>query len=213
MNIQNDIKMGVAALALALGIAGLVGFRQSTNKIGVVDMASVFDSADYTARENAKLADARELRRSVLEFLDTYRTANADQAQKIHDLSLKKPRTADEEALLTKTKADVLATDKQATDLQIKPNPTADDTAKLKAFSDAAQATRALTSKWAQDFDEELGNMRSKLHDDGIRKLKEAVKTVGAKQGFSVIFAKDRAPYGANNVTADVLKALNAQKD
>lgn len=200
---------------LSAGMAGAMfagGFQTKTEKIGVVDVGSVFQSSDMTHSKQDELKAMQQSRYDVLQFVHTYRVIQPAQADRFKTLSLKDNITPAEKTELDKLKADVLAADQSFLALQQKPNPTADDRAKMDALNAQKQQMSAMEQRWAQEFDRDLRNKQDELRKVVLDRVQDSLKDVGKKQAYSLIFVRDVAPYGANDVTADTLKVMNAKK-
>ncbi len=59
-----------------------------------------------------------------------------------------------------------------------------------------------------QQFDTEIKQKQLSLHDAAMGKVRTAVKDVAQKQGYTIVFGVDAAPYAANDLTAEVLKVV-----
>ena len=200
-------------VAVGLGatlIAG--GFQNQTNKVGVVDLQTVFQSSDVFQQKQADLRAMEDSRRNLLDFIKNNQTITADQAQKLKTLSLKTDLTGAEKAQLDKLKTDVQASEQAFTTLQTKQNPTSDDNAKLIALNAQRQQTATLFDSWQKEFADDLKNQRDKFQQDVLDRVTGALQDYAKKQGYTLVFANDVAPFGANDVTADTLKVMNAKK-
>lgn len=200
----------IVAAALA-AIAVLAGFQGPTVKIGVVDMTRVFNESDYAKSQVQVLKDLGAARQDMLQFFDQYRTFTPEQASKFHDLSMK-PTTAvapAEKTELDKIKKDVQAAAQRLKDLQQKSNPTPAESAEISDLSRRVQTTTDMATKWSREANDEVDAMRSKLQKDTLDKVRDAVKQVGQRDGYTIVFVSDIAPYGANDITDAALKVMN----
>jgi len=207
---SNNIGWIVAAGLIAALVAS--GFQTQPTKIGVVDMQSVFQTSDYFKDKQNELKNMGDTRSAILEFLQTYPTITAAQAQRFRDLSLKPDLTGAEKTELEKIKSDVIATDQSFKALQTKASPTPAEVTQLQSYNNQQQQTQTLSQTWAQEFNQELNDEKGKLSDDVRARLKDAVQDVAKKQGYTVVFTSDAVPFGSNDVTADTLKVMNAKK-
>ncbi len=200
---------GVATTAAAGALLlGLVGFQGGASaKVGVVDFPRALKESALIATQNEGLRKADSARQAVAEFVNTYPTITVDQARTFRTLSLKaNPTDADREAL-DKLKAAIIADEKKARDLQTKANPTQDDLKAIEAYRTRAVASREMLQGWIGEFRNEMGALRNDAEQDLAQKVRALVAEVGKKQGYSVIYNSDVAPYAANDVTADVQAA------
>jgi Skp family chaperone for outer membrane proteins len=205
-------KMGWILTAAMAGAMAVGGFQPKTEKIGVVDVGSVFQNSDMTHTKQEELKAMQQSRFDVLQFVHTYRAITPVQADRFKILSLKVGITPAEKTELDKLKADVLEADKSLTALQTKPSPSQDDVVKMNAINAQKQQMALLEQRWAQEFDRDLRQKQDELRKAVLDKVQDSLKDVGKKQAYSLIFVRDVAPYGANDVTGDTLKVMNAKK-
>ncbi|MBS1716977.1 MAG: OmpH family outer membrane protein [Armatimonadetes bacterium] len=190
----------------------LVGFQTNQSKIGVVDVGKVFRDSQLAHKEGESYQAVQENRRSIIEFINTYRVVTAEQATRFRELSLKDAPTPAEKQELDKLKAAIIANDKKFRDLQLKPSPNESEVKALRDDNDLVQACSLTLSKWAKEFDDELNALNDKYKKETLDRVKTAIKTYGAKKSFTLIFSSEVVPYGANEVTPDVLKTMDSLK-
>ena len=188
------------------------GFQNQPQKIGVVDLQSVFQSSDYFQQKQGDLKALEDSRSNLLDFIHTYKIITPQQADRYKTLALKTDITPAEKGELTKLQNDIQAANQAFTTLQTKQNPTADDVAKLKSYNDQARQTDELYSAWQQQFGDELARQRDQYRKDVLDRVTSAVQDYAKKQGYTLVFASDVAPFGTNDVTPDTLKVMNAKK-
>lgn len=194
------------------GVMFTGGFQANTNKVGVANVQDLFQNSDATRAKQDDLKAMGDTRSDVLQFIKTYRTITPDQAARFKTLSLKTDQTPAEKTELDKLKADVIATNQAFQTLQTKASPTPDEVSKLQAFNAQAQQTDAMSQLWAKEFNDDMNAQQEKARNDVLDRAQAAVKEVGKKQGYSVIFTESIAPYSSNDITADALKVMNAKK-
>lgn len=205
-------KLGWLAAAAMAGVMAGSGFQTKADKIGVVDVGSIFQNSELTNRKKDELKGMNDVRTSILQFVHTYKGFTPAQADRFKTLSLKPNLTGAEKTELDKIKADVIAKDKANQALQQKPNPTPDEIAKLNDLRTQTQQAQAMEQAWVREFDGDLREKQESLRQDVLDQVQGVVQEIGKKQGYNLIFVKDVAPYGANDVTADTLKVMNAKK-
>ncbi len=202
-------KLGwIVAAALAGGMVGM-GFQGSNVKIGNVDIAKVFNDSDYVKKQLETLKGMQAARVGVIDFMRTNHTMKEVDAEKFKTLSLKENPSGADKTEMERIKAEATANETKFRDLATKTTPTAPETQLLDEFSKRRDANNALMQKWGEDFHNDLGNEQEKMRADALVKVKDAVKSVGAAQGFSAVFTDDVAPYTAGDITAEALKAVN----
>ncbi|MFZ4507909.1 MAG: OmpH family outer membrane protein [Fimbriimonas sp.] len=209
---RNTDKLGWIIAALMAGFMVGTGFQGQAIKVGTVDLEKVFNDSEYVKKQNEGLRALGQTRQDILEFVAANKTMKPEDAAKFRDLSLKTTPTAEDKAALEKLKADAVASDRRFRELQTKANATDAEQALLREFNQRNQAAPAMLQRWEQEFSTELRDTQDKLRVESLSRAKDAVRQVAAKDGFSVIFAEQVAPYSANDVTDSSLKAMNTKK-
>jgi Skp family chaperone for outer membrane proteins len=200
-------------LAAGLGATMLAGgFQTQTTKVGVVNVQTVFQSSDLFLQRQDDLKAMQRARADLLDYIHTYPTVTTEQANRLKTLSIKTDLTPAEKAELTKLRNDVQTTAQAFNTLQQKPSPTPDEVAKLNAFNDQARKTDDLLQDWKQQFGAELTDQQDKYQVEVLDKVAASVQDYAKKQGYTLIFANNMAPFGTNDVTAETLKVMNAKK-
>jgi len=200
-------------VAAGLGAAVLAGgFDNPPNKVGVVDMRYVFQRSDYFQQKQADLKAMEDSRGDLLDFIKTYQTITGDQANTLKTLSLKTTLTPAEKTQLDKLKADVQAQDQSFNTLNTKLNPAPDEVKKLSDFNNQRQQTANLYATWQREFQGDLKEQRDMFQQEVLDRVTSAVQEYAKKQNYTLVFANDVAPFGANDVTPDTLKVMNAKK-
>jgi Skp family chaperone for outer membrane proteins len=196
----------------AAGVAAIIfasGFDTPTLKFGVVDVSKAMTTSDAYKRNGDDLQAQFKLRQDVLEFLNTYPVMTVAQANRFRELSLKPAPTQADTTEVNKIKFDVKDTDAKLRAAQQKANPTAADRQFLEDIGRRAPEVAGLITKWKQEFIEELNAVQDKAQAASQESAHNSVEEIGKNQAFTLIFIKDFAPYGQNDVTPDVLKAMN----
>lgn len=210
MNIRFE-KLG---WLVAGGLAAFVvasGFEQATTKLGVIDFDKAVTQSDGYKKAIDSVQAAFQQRQDVIRFVTTYPAFTKDQATRFRELSLKATPTPAEAAELTKLKADVQALDTKYRGLQQKDPTklTPEDKTGLDDYGKRAQLLGDLLQQWRQDFAEDMRSIQDKSNQAIQDTARQAIQQVGKAQAFNLIFTTDIAPFGQNDVTADVLKAMN----
>jgi len=202
-------KLGwlVAAGLGAMFVAS--GFEPAATKIGVVDVQRAITESDSYKKSMNDLQAAFKQRGDLLDYINTYPVFTVTQATRFRDLTLKAQPTAAETTELNKIKADVKDQDDKFRVLQQKQNPTAADKQALDDYGKRVQALGQLIADWRQQFSTDLQGMQDKAQQANQDAVRGAIETVGKNQAFTLIFIKDVAPFGVNDTTTDVLKAVN----
>jgi Skp family chaperone for outer membrane proteins len=209
----HNLGWGLAGV-MALAMAGMVGAGMQTPsmKIGVVDWQRVFNESEHAKKQEDIFRGYQKRREDALRFFESYKTMDTKVLLKFRELSVKDSLQPAEKAELEKIKLDAIAADKKYRELQTKNPPNAEELKQLEELNGRVRTAQNLLLNWAQGFDEELRQMQGKMRVETLTKVRKAVKEVGAKEGYTVVYVNDVAPYGANDLTEATLKAVNAQR-
>jgi Skp family chaperone for outer membrane proteins len=202
----------IAAAVLAGGIV-IAGFGQATQKTGIVDVEKVFNESTLAKNQSESLRTMGTARQSVLEFLQTYQHMKPEDATKFKELTIKTAAlSAPEKAELERIKNESQAAEAKYRELVTKASPTPDELKQVEDFNRRKDAVGDLFQQWNTDFRQEVDAKNASLRADVLGKVRQAISKVGREQGYSVIFDANVAPYAANDITDDALKAVNAMK-
>jgi len=153
----------------------------------------------------------RTAREKVLEFIDTNRVLTLEQAQKIRDLGLKTVPTAEESAGLETVKAEVIASNKKWQELSTRASLTPEERTLIEEYARRSQTMADVEKRWFQEFSTEMETWDNKQNVAAIEKARGAIAEAAKAQGFGLVFEVSVAPYGANDLTAAALQAMNGK--
>ena len=212
MNRQNLgwVVSGVLALAMA-GMVG-AGFQAQNQKIGTVSMAKVFNDSAYAKTLDQELKNLGANRKATLDFIDAYRMLSNADLKKFRDLSVKNPQTAADKAEIEKVRASGVAADQKLRELQTKANATEAERNQLSEMQKRVQDNSQYVLALQQEFTDEVRNRQENMRTETLDRVKQAIADVAAKQGYSLILSDEIAPYSANDLTTEAMKAMDAKK-
>jgi Skp family chaperone for outer membrane proteins len=213
MNNIRFLQFGWVLAAALVGVLVAGGFGQSNDKIGVVDISRVVEGSDFGKQIQQEFNAMKEAREKVLEFVDTHRILTNEQAQRVRDLSLKPNPTKEDQAELDRIKAEVVATGKRSNELATKSTAlTPEERTLLEDYARRSQIMNEVAQRWYREFSNDIQNWADGQKMASIERARAAVQEVARAQGYSVVFEVGIAPYGANDITGDALKAMNAKR-
>lgn len=207
-NIVSHAGWLIAAALGTLMLAG--GFQDGAAKFGVVDMSKIMnDSADGKKLKD-ELQTQFNVRQGLLEFIAANPTITPEQATKLRDLSIKPNATAADKAEIENIKKQVVADTKRFESLGQKATLSEAERADLEDLGARRRNAGNLVSRWQQEFSQEISNVETDRQGALVDKVKVAVNSVAKKQGYTVVFQSNVAVYGANDLTAEAIKAVDA---
>jgi Skp family chaperone for outer membrane proteins len=195
---------------LAIGMVAVLagsGFQGASQKIGVIDSNSVMQAvalAKNMVEDEKNLKSDREM---VMQFLQRYPIIKKEEAEKFKTISIKPNKTDAEKAELEKLKTIAQDTVKKFKDLELKSSPTQDELKLLDEYRNRKNDMDEYLQGLFKDFQTELAGIHDKNQGIVYEAFKAGINDTGKKQAFTVIFDKNIAPFGTNDITDDVTKA------
>lgn len=205
-------RLGWILFAALLGGVAASGFQDPAQKTAVVDISKVVEGSDYGKSSQQTFAQMKQAREELLEFIDTNRVLTTEQAQKLRDFALKPTLTEPEKAEMERIKADVVAAYKRWNELATKPTLAPEERTLLQDYATRSQAMNEYAQRLLNQFSNEMAAWADKQKLESVDKARAAIQEVAKAQGYTVVFEIGVAPYGANDLTAASLTAMNAKK-
>lgn len=204
-------KLGwIVAAALAGAFLGM-GLQPAAPKFATVDMPKVFDQADLTKSGTAEFQAFYTKRFNVLQFLRQNPPMLPDDAKKYAELAVKDQPTAADQTELNRIEADAKAVTQKQEALVQKSAPTEDEKTQMEAYRQRVQQNRELQDQLAQKYQNDADATKQRLHDQAMDRVRQAVEDLGKSKGYTVIFSAEAAPYAANDLTDDAVKAVGGK--
>ena len=135
-----------------------------------------------------------------------------EQATQLRDLTIKQPQTQDDKNAIERIKAEVVAANKRWTELATKTTLTPEERTLLQEYATRSQTMSDFAQRLLNQFSNEMSAWAEKQKLQSVEKARAAIQDVAKAQGYNLVFEVGVAPYGSNDLTADALKAMNAQK-
>lgn len=188
------------------------GFQGGTEKTAVVDMNRAISESKMGKKNVEDLQNLVTSRQALLTFLDNNRIATQEQATKLKTYALKgAPLTPAEQTDNEKIKGEVTAASKTFNDLNQKPTPTDQDRIQLQDFNQRMRTLVQLLQAWQEEFTSDLNQKQVEMRKNETSKASDSLSAVAKKGAFTVVLERQFAPYGANDLTADVIKDLDSK--
>lgn len=204
-------KLGWAAALAATAFIVFSGFQGGPEKSGVVDMNRAISESKFGLKNVASFKTVFEARNALMTFIDNTRVVRADQATKLKEYAMKATLTEAEKKDEEKIKNDITAAVKNYNNLNTKANPTDDDRRQLQEYNNQIQDTVRQLQQWQEEFTNDLQKIQGEMRKAEVQRSKDALSEVAKKAGYNVVFESQIAPYGVNDLTADVIKAMDAK--
>jgi Skp family chaperone for outer membrane proteins len=199
-----------AALACALFISG---FAQEQPKEGVVNLGLAIKDSKLGLSNTDRLRNAIQSRDGLLQYIQTEQIVTPNQANELKELELKEGADDADKARVEVIKGEITAAVKEFTDLSTKGNLTAEEQAKVTAYSGSIEAMRALLPGWQQEFQSDLNALQTAVRQEESDAVKAALEKVAKDEGYTLVHDSTVVPFCVNDLTEKTKKALDdAQK-
>jgi len=212
MNSIRFLQLGwvIAAAMIAVTVAG--GFQAPAIKIGVVDVTRVIEQSDFGKTNQEAFAKMKAAREGLMEFVDTYRMVTPEQAQRMRELGLKTNPSKEETTELDKIKATVIAARKRSTELGTKTNLSPEERVQVEEFARRSDEAVQLNARWFREFNQDMQAWADREKIDSVERVRRSIQEVAKKDGYTVVLEAGVAPYGANDIFDETLKAVNDKR-
>ncbi len=188
------------------------GFQNAGTKIGIVDMQRILAESAAGKKMRDDMTTQVNLRQGLLEFVNTNKVLTQEQADQLKDLTLKTPSTQADRDALDRLKATIRAEKKKFDDLMVKPTLTEAERTEFEQLSRRRDNTDGLLNRWNNEFSQDLSEMQDLMLGEVLKKARDQVQALAKKEGYSVVFPNTVAIYGANDLTEEAIKAVDAAK-
>lgn len=205
--------LGWVAAAFFAGLFLFAGFQPSQEKTAVVDLNRAMAESKLGKKNQDDFRNALQSRQNLLDFLSNNRVATVEQATKLRAFALKDaPLTPQEKQEEERIKSEVQASLRAFDALNQKTTPPTDqDKIQLQEFAQRQRAMEQTVQTWGREFDSDLARRGNEARDAQIAAGKAALDAVAKKSGYTIVYLTDVAPYGANDLTADTIKEMDAK--
>lgn len=198
---------------VAAGLAGAMvtaGFQTANEKVAMVDMVKAFNDCDLSKKLSEDLRTTNNNYMAVMEFINQNPAMKIEDAEKYSTLAAKLNPTGPEKAEIERISTDAKAVTAKRSELMTKQPLSEAESKQLADFATRASAMNQFRQQLAQRLDANLSELQGTMRQQTVEKIRLAVKNVAGKQGYTVVFSQDATPYAANDLTADVVKSMNA---
>ena len=197
---------------LAIGVVVILagsGFQGASQKIGVIDSNSVMQAAALARNMVEDEKNLKTDRETVMQFLQRYPVLKKDEAEKFKSLSIKSNKTDADKTELERLKTGATDSMNKFKNLELKSSPSQDELKQLDEYRNRKNEMDQYLQELFKDFQTELASIHDKNQSTVYDAFKAGINETAKKQAYTVVFDKNVAPYGANDLTEDVTKAAS----
>jgi Skp family chaperone for outer membrane proteins len=169
----------------------------------------VFNNSDLFKQNSDELQRYQYDRQQVLAFINDNLPMSPQDAGKLADLMLKKNASGEEKNQTDKIKSDAATQVAEFRRLAQLKTQTPDEQAKFGALSDNARANKGYLGKLDAQYTTEVNAEKVRLQTEALDKVRKTIRGIAGKQGYTMVFSTDAAPYAANDITEESLKEVN----
>ncbi len=206
---NNKIALITAVLAVA-AVLSTYAFQTGSSKFGVVDIGRLSDQSKLGKRKKAEF-DARQQKWiGMLQFMRTNRFFTPENAKKFRELSLLDKPTADQTKQLEDLKTSIQKITDEFQQLIKVAQPTDDQSKRRQDLLRMSDETGQMMNDLAAEYQDTMRGLANDFKDEVTNKARAAVQKYAKKEGFTVVFEASVAVYGANDVTDEAVKVMDA---
>ncbi|HWD38096.1 MAG TPA: OmpH family outer membrane protein [Fimbriimonas sp.] len=202
------MKFDKLGWVVAAGLASAIfvsGFQNSNPKFANVDISKIGQDSELAKKDNDALQKFGTARFDVIRFIQQNLAMLPDDAKRYADL---KTRPTIDQTAIQKIESDATTQAAKQRDLIGKPSPTTEEQAQLKEFNDRRAANQQFLQTLDAQYRREIDDKSQTLRNEVLDKVRASIKDIASRQGYSVVFNVESAPYAANDITPEVVKAV-----
>lgn len=200
---------GWLAAGLLLVTLMASGFQSAQEKVASVDITEVLQKSKLGRESNEKLRSAYQQRSDVITFIMDNPVLTAEQAQTLRNLSLKENVTAQEKQQLEAVKVEIRTAANQRASLASKAGRTAEEDALLNSLNQRVQTAGVVMEQFQQQFSEDMDRIESDLRNEAIGRVKTTTRDIARRNGFTQVFEAQVMIFAANDLTEQVIRAVD----
>ncbi|HWP30720.1 MAG TPA: OmpH family outer membrane protein [Fimbriimonadales bacterium] len=200
----------ILGTAIVLGIFFLSSaLNQAQPKFGVVDLSRIANDSKYGKKKQEELKAQNRKYEDVLNFIRQYPFLSKTEVTKLRDLMLADKLTPEQQTELDALKASGQRLREEFDKLVTLQNPSEAEQKRLQQLVIAREENARLGSQWENTFRMNWNEMFENVRNDVYAKIRQAVNKLGKRDGYTIIFESNTAPYAANDVTDATLKIMD----
>lgn len=201
---------------MVAGVLGVMmlssGFQASQVKFGVVDVTKAVNDSKKGKAFVENLQAEFNKRRGLLDFVQTNKAIDSEKANRLRELSVKAGPTAAETAEIDAIKKEATDAEKKFDTLSRKQTLTEAERAELDDLGQRRRNADNILAGWQRDMTDEFSQLEASNRQALLEEARVSIQEVGKKQGYTMVFESNVAIYGANDITGEATKALDAAK-
>ena len=212
MNRSKHSRAALAGWLVAAGLLGTVvgvGFQDGKEKFGVVDLRLVIMNSKLNQEMSDRVEAARQVRLTILDFMQLQRVLKEDQATRIRELELKEDKTDDEKAELETIQQEVIAAAKDFDRLNQILSLTEPERQLLQEYHQRRDTTERLWLLWKDELDREYAVIREQATQEAIDRAQEGAVAVAKREGYTTVFSSSAVIYATNDITEAATQEAN----
>ena len=197
-------KLGWVAAAGLAGAWFVMGFDGNSMKFATVDLEKVFQESDAFKQGNGQLQQYAEPFVQALQWVKNNQVIKPADALAYVTIAVDPKGDKDK---LTQLTNEAQTEQAKFSTLVTTQTPTEAQKQELTEYQGRRQQNGELFQKKSSEFDNVIKQKETELRSSALEKVREEIKEIASKQGYTVIYNVEVAPYAQNDITAEALKA------
>ncbi|MBC7288426.1 MAG: OmpH family outer membrane protein [Armatimonadetes bacterium] len=211
----DKLRFAAAALAvlLATGQAALGADQPAKTRIAVVDVRKLESEFNEFQQRQKELQALQQQYTQTLQLLAEYAFLPKESFDEMVAIArLPQPWPQEKQKRAEDLRNISTDKEKQYLALRSKTNRSAEEEDQFKTLQELAQAREADLRQLEQQFARELMKRQDELRAQLTAKVQSAIEAVAKQKGYDIVLDREAVFFGGEDITADVLAILNAQK-
>lgn len=208
MNFMQKKWFAVGAIG-AFALFAISAFQAQPAKMATVNLAMVADKSKLGIREKQQFEALRAKLSSMLQFMNNNKVMTLEQGAKLRELWITENPTGAQIQELEKLKTAIQTASEELRRLLTETQPDEAKIARIRELTRLVNQTDDILPELDQQYTMLMRQKAEEKQQSVIEKARAAVQKIGKRDGYTVIFESNVAPYAANDITEEAVKTMD----
>lgn len=208
MNFMQKKWFVVGAIG-AFTLFAISAFQAQPAKMATVNLAMVADKSKLGIREKQQFEALRAKLSSMLQFMNNNKVMTLEQGAKLRELWITENPTGAQIQELEKLKTAIQTASEELRRLLTETQPDEAKIARIRELTRLVNQTDDILPELDQQYTMLMRQKAEEKQQSVIEKARAAVQKIGKRDGYTVIFESNVAPYAANDITEEAVKTMD----
>jgi Skp family chaperone for outer membrane proteins len=208
MNVVQNKWVIIGAIG-AFALIAISAFQAQPVKMGTVNLAVVADKSKLGIREKQQFEALRTKLSSMLQFMNNNKVMTLEQGAKLRELWVTENPTGAQIQELEKLKNTIQNASEELRRLLTETQPDEAKISRIRELTRLVNQTDDILPELDQQYTMLMRQKAEEKQQSVIEKARTAVQKIGKRDGYTVIFESNVAPYAANDITDEAVKSMD----